>query len=164
MSSKRIILLILIISSLIILISFGLRIFNRDLLTKFIQPSDSRKNEIAQTDRTVELPIDINHPSVVAATLNYIFEGTIEDLKNGVEIVLDNQVEGMPRFFVTPETEIYYLLDPLHTKKTDSTALKLSLKVRIVTIYGLKVNRWTISRINILVSSLPESPPSQSSK
>ena len=162
MPKSKILLIFGIASIVIILGSLALKIFAPSLLTQLSLQS-SQEGEIVRSDGTIVLPVSLDSPQVFAASLNYVFEGKIVDITSSSEIITDFKLKGMPKLFLNPNVDIFFL-DPPQFKSKEATRadLKVGQRVRIVTLYGLRIKRWTISRINILVPSLPESSTSAS--
>lgn len=155
MSTPKILIIVVSISLVIILTSFAIKIFAPSFITKLTKSA---------SNKTVLLPIDLENPSVITATLNYTFEGNILELtklKNGIMLKTDINAKGVPVFIVRPGTQIFFLDQENQLRPAQPADLKINQRVRVVALYGLKIQRWTIFRVNILVSSLPpDSSPS----
>lgn len=162
--TKIILIIVVIISVVIILGSLAIKFFVPSLLTK----SEDESNQGLVKDGTIKLPVDIENPSVFAATLNYTFEGRIKEVvKEGEDLILktDLDLKWTPPFRVTSQTKIFFLDRDFNSREAKVSDLRPNLSVRIITLYGLKIKRWTVSRVNILVSSLPaNSSPSATLK
>lgn len=158
--TKIVLIVVILLSVVIVLGSLAIKFFAPFLTVKFFYP---QLGQIVKDDGTVKLPIDIENPAVFAATLNYTFEGRIKEVvKDGENLVLktDFDITGVPPFRVTPQTDVFFLDRNFQSKPAKLADLRPNLKIRIITLYGLKIKRWTISRVNILVSNLPDSSPS----
>lgn len=162
MSKTRLILIIVILVSVVIILgSLAIKFLAPFIIVKFFYPQISQG---LVKDGTVQLPVDIEHPAVFAATLNYTFEGRIKEVvKEGEDLILktDLDLKWTPPFRVTSQTDVFFLDRNFNFKEAKVSDLRPNLSVRIITLYGLKIKRWTVSRVNILVSSLPgQSSPS----
>lgn len=158
---KLIVLIFLVISLVIVLGSLFIKFFAPNLLSRF---QGSGSQEIIRTDGTVRLPIDIDDPAVFATTLSYTFEGNVKELKRDGEdtiLITDLNLKGLPTFIITPKTTISYLDSNSRFQLAKLADLKPAQKVRVVTVYGLKLKSWYVVRVSILVPSLPrQAPPS----
>lgn len=162
--TKLVLISVVLISVVIILGSLAIKLFAPFLIVKFFYPN---LGQIVKDDGTVKLPIDIENPAVFAATLNYTFEGRIKEIsKQGEDLILktDIDLKWTPPFRVTPQTDVFFLDRNFQSKPAKLSDLRPNLKIRIITLYGLKIKRWTVSRVNILVSNLPDSSPSDTLK
>lgn len=107
----------------------------------------------SQSSDNIALPIDINNQSVTIATINYGIEGTIEKLINtseGTEMKLKPEIEGAPKILLNDTTQYFYF-DGVRSTLANKSELRPGQKVRILMLYGLKVKKWSLSRVNIIV-------------
>lgn len=153
---------------LIIVVSISLVIVLALLAIKTFAPSFIAKSIKSVSNETVLLPVDLENPSVITAALGYTFEGNILELtklRNGITLKTDINTKGVPVFIVRPGTQIFFLDQENQLRPAQLADLKINQRVRVIALYGLKIKRWTVSRVNILVSSLPsDSSPSASLK
>lgn len=122
--------------------------------------SNPASNPVVQKDPT-SLPILVSDPQVLAASLTYIFEGTLQDIRQtteGKELITDITTKNKPRFLITKGTRINFY-DQSLTAPANQNDLKPNQKIRIVAVYGLKINKWDIARVIILVPELPTQTP-----
>lgn len=154
-----------IVSVLIILGAFSIKIFKPDFLMK--NPINSNlslnsREEVVIDDKNVSLPVDINDKGVISAGITYTFEGKVTGLTEspvGTEITLDIDISGLPTFIVTPSTIIQYF-DKKNVSRASLADLKEGQTIRLTSVYGLKIRNWYLSRISILVNKLPNATPS----
>lgn len=153
MSKAILIFLICLIVALIVLI-LALVVKNTSSLSKIL-PNTRQDQTISRNEdgsSTLNIPLDLNDKSVVAASLYYYPDGKLIDIKpigDQYELITDIKLKGLPSLTTSASTQ-YFFFDGYKTNLASFADLAPNQKIRIMLAYGLKINRWTVTRVSII--------------
>ncbi|MBI2593894.1 hypothetical protein HYW44_04620 [Candidatus Daviesbacteria bacterium] len=159
MDRKKIVLIAVVVSLVIILISIILRVFvftgsNGPFksLPSLENSQTATESGITGSDQAQSLPVSYNQPAVRGAIVRYIFEIKLKEIKGSfpvLELTPEVEITDGPKF-VTNKNTLYFTekLD----KRTPATtpSLKPGQKVKIAIYYDFFRKSWTLTGVSVV--------------
>ncbi|MEX2028140.1 MAG: hypothetical protein WD988_01405 [Candidatus Curtissbacteria bacterium] len=102
----------------------------------------------------IDLPVDMNNPFVSNLYLAYNFfgnVGSIENLPQGSQIILEGETEGLPEFVVAEKTVQVFKVDGNQSiTPAGINDLKVGSQISISTTYDARAGVWVTRTVHIL--------------
>lgn len=161
MTGKKIYLISIIISLLIILLAGAawLILGSNPAMNSLFNKEPAQKKDYVLSESVVELPFPINDSRINEVYIAYGIYGNVTGLQNtpqGTEIIID-QI-GLPKLIVNPNVTQFFYWDENNSKAvpTSQNNLKVGNYIRGFINYDLKLKTWSLKAVSIIVDSLPK--------